>query len=234
MTARNTPEIIITVEETIESGVVFVRGSVAPVSLQASGIRRSQFKKAVSAVIERDTSGVFTADVRIEFEWYISVENRYETHLVSDLDNVLKPLIDAISGPNRLMIDDNQVQNISAAWMDARIDNISFELRISNVDSRPLVPRAGLYFSEVAPGLCLPLFDAHRGKANDASILSYQIADWIRRDSIDAGISPDVAAAVMPIQRVFPRARLGNYRVEKAQAMTREMYQRVREFHSDR
>ncbi|WP_082499399.1 MULTISPECIES: RusA family crossover junction endodeoxyribonuclease [unclassified Rathayibacter] len=228
--AENASEVSIVVEEKLEFGLVVIRGSMAPVSLQASGARRSNFQKAVSAVIEKDTSGLFTMDVKIELEWYVPVSTRYETHSIPDLDNVLKPLIDAISGPNRLMIDDNQVQSISAAWMDVRLDGVSFELRVSNLSHQSLSPRTGLYFVEVAPGICIPLFDRYRGEFNDAYVQNFQFADWTRRESIKAGMSADRALAVMPDQRIFPRARLGGYLVETTPFMTSDSYQaKVRE-----
>ncbi|MDY0913663.1 RusA family crossover junction endodeoxyribonuclease [Rathayibacter festucae] len=209
----------------MEFGVVIVRGSIDPVSLQASGVRRSMFQEVVSAAIEQETSGLFMMDVRVELEWYVPVSTRYETHSIPDLDNVLKPLIDAISGPNRLMIDDNQVQSISAAWMDARVDDVSFFLRITNLDNQPLSRRTGLYFVEVSPGICLPLFDRYRGELNDDQVRFFQFADWSRREAIKAGISADRAASVMPEQRVFPRARLGKYKIEKTEFMTKDSYE---------
>lgn len=231
--AEDTSKVSIVVEESLEFGLVVIRGSMDPVSLQASGARRSNFQNAVSAVIERETVGLFTMDVKVELEWYVPVSTRYETHSIPDLDNVLKPLIDAISGPNRLMIDDNQVQSISAVWMDVRLDGVSFELRVSNLSNQSLSPRTGLYFVEVVPGACIPLFDKYRGDFNDAYVQDFQFADWIRRESIRAGMSADRALFVMPNQRIFPRARLGKFSVETTTFMTFDTYEaRARELSS--
>lgn len=37
--------------------------------------------------------------------------------LVADLDIVMKPILDAVTGPDGVLIDDNQIHSIKASWM---------------------------------------------------------------------------------------------------------------------
>jgi Holliday junction resolvase RusA-like endonuclease len=93
-----------------------------PVSQQA----RSESKASFQAEIENAISSyefLLSGDVSVTVEWSISQQTRYETDRSPDVDNILKPLIDALAGPAGLMIDDNQVQHVSCHWIDSYNDD---------------------------------------------------------------------------------------------------------------
>lgn len=104
------------VTEIYDQARVEICSAADPVSLQSGTSRRAAFQSPLSSAISRGTRGVFIHDVEVTLVWSIEESQRYQTHLVADLDNVLKPILDAATGPGRILIDDNQVQSIRASW----------------------------------------------------------------------------------------------------------------------
>src|SRR5450631_1948406 len=88
-----------------------------PVSVQAAAESKRRFKDAMRA-ITKTAEFLLSGDVELRVEWYISETERYETDRAPDIDNIRKPLIDAVVGPDGLVIDDNQIQHVSCSWMD--------------------------------------------------------------------------------------------------------------------
>ena len=82
-----------------------------PVSLQSKGNRKKKFKEHVAAKV--DTAGfLLSGDVSVRIQWSVHEQKRYETCTSADVDNIVKPLLDAICGPKGILIDDNQVQAV--------------------------------------------------------------------------------------------------------------------------
>lgn len=138
--------------ETLDGIQIFAK--VDPISLQATPARKRAFREALGAAVERGTKGVFTHDVEVTLVWYIEEERRYETHLVADLDNVMKPLLDALTGPQGVLIDDNQVQSIKSYWVTPGHVDVRFELRLESLNRDDYVSRHNLRFVEFSPRRC--------------------------------------------------------------------------------
>lgn len=62
-------------------------------------------------------------DVNLEFVWYFSCLRKKESDKIGDLDNLIKPIIDAFSGDNGLFIDDSQIGSINNLWMSRDISS---------------------------------------------------------------------------------------------------------------
>ena len=62
-------------------------------------------------------------DVNLEFVWYFSCLRKKESNKIGDLDNLIKPIIDAFSGDNGLFIDDSQIGSINNLWMSRDISS---------------------------------------------------------------------------------------------------------------
>jgi Holliday junction resolvase RusA-like endonuclease len=204
---------VVTATEYRSAGLVEIRSEFDPVSLQASPRSKLAFKNAVSEAIEAHTTGVYLGDVEVSFEWFVPEVTRYTSHVAADLDNVLKPFLDALTGPGRLLIDDNQVQSILARWMDPGPKDCLLIARVQSLSPDEMADREGLYFKEVRPKRGWPLFERHRDyeqtlvDAWEAQISAYEAL-------VASGVSHDDARGILPIQRSFPRARLGKFRVE--------------------
>ena len=85
-----------------------------PVSLQATGESKRAFIRKVREQCSC-YSFLLTSDVQIGVTWHIHEQERYETDRSPDVDNILKPLLDGLCGPEGILIDDNQVQSISCS-----------------------------------------------------------------------------------------------------------------------
>jgi hypothetical protein len=118
------------VQEWYDAGRVEIRGAVDPISLQAAGERKAKFQESLSKAVAASTTGVYTGDVEVTIRWFISQKRRYGTHIVADLDNVIKPLLDAVAGPDGLMMDDNQVQSLQVTWLDPAGPDLRFDMSL--------------------------------------------------------------------------------------------------------
>ena len=183
----------------------------APASRQSSARKRA----AIKAAIRKNIAGAgffLTGEVRLSVEWLINEKIRYETDTAPDLDNILKPTIDSLTGPNGILFDDCQIQRVECAWIDRECENQAFILEIAYVEDMLMRSRK-VVFVQFRNGLCFP-FDA-RSPAD----INLKLADHLDL-TIDAQrkleeIPDDYHAAtnIMPIQRFFHRTRIKGFEV---------------------
>src|SRR5689334_14388427 len=89
-----------------------------PVSGQAKDrSRRADLKSAIGRLL-KPIQYLLSGEVRLSIEWVIHEKERYETDRAPDVDGILKPLLDALTGPDGLIIDDSQVQSVCCSWID--------------------------------------------------------------------------------------------------------------------
>lgn len=135
-----------------------------------------------------------------------------QSHLAADLDNVMKPILDAVTGPDGVSIDDNQIQSIRASWMTPGNFGTGFDLTIEALRSDDYIVRNGLRFVEFSPDRCyvLPgLTDAQAAmlvEGYEASLKSYARLLALAMPIADA-------RSVLPIARPFPRSRMSRFSV---------------------
>ncbi|MFE4965664.1 RusA family crossover junction endodeoxyribonuclease [Streptomyces sp. NPDC056660] len=199
------------VQEFRDHGRVDIRSAVDPISLQADPVRKASFKEALGSAVQKATTGVFTHDVEASLVWFIEESRRYQTHLVADLDNVLKPILDAVTGADGIMIDDNQIQSIRASWMTP-VSQTGFELQFAALTGDDYLSREGLTFVEFSADRCHILPQVARSVQVDL-VRGYRAALEAYQKLLDEGISESVARSVLPLVRPFPRARLGKFEV---------------------
>ncbi|MGO2092323.1 MAG: RusA family crossover junction endodeoxyribonuclease [Microbacterium gubbeenense] len=145
------------VESYQEAGRVIVRSSVSPVSLQANRVKVNGFKAALRDAIAAATDFVFVGDVEVTFTWFVSDADRYQRHTAADLDNVLKPMLDAATGPIGIMFDDNQVQSIRASWMPPGAPGVGIELEFLALIPDQVTRREGTAFVQFEASTCYML-----------------------------------------------------------------------------
>lgn len=132
------------------SNSVEIVGYRTPASLQSSRSKKAQAKQLIAA-LARETDRIFLGDVSVEIEWLINDEERYLGD-APDVDNIIKPILDAMCGPAGILIDDVQVQQIDVRWMGGW-DPVSgpryqYRVRIAPVTGS-FVWREGLTFVKV-------------------------------------------------------------------------------------
>ncbi|HEU4883315.1 MAG TPA: RusA family crossover junction endodeoxyribonuclease [Longimicrobium sp.] len=196
-----------------EHGLITFDVPVAPVSFQAPTSRKASLVKALRSVVS-NCRYLLSGDVKIAIQWHISERVRYESDGSADVDNIVKPILDALSGPDGIIVDDCQVQQLTCYWTGSyahpEVEQISIELRY-HPDA--FISKEGLIFLKVKNGLYFPIHDY----AAPESVL--QLAEhlvWryeIPAEMMAAGLNSESARLTVPIQRVFHRSRLGTFRL---------------------
>lgn len=192
-------------------GLLEIAFALAPVSQQASGAAKQAFRTAVQ-LLTRSAGFLFSGDVQLTVEWLVSEQRRYETDRTPDVDNILKPLIDALVGPDGLLIDDNQIQSVVCSWVDWNHDDERISVEIRYLEDEWL-PKDAVLFVQFEGGLCLPI-PRTAPKTFQTQLLDlYVRALDIRTKAKALGIDDSVARTVMPAQRIFHRTRLHSFPV---------------------
>ena len=196
-----------------ESGKIEFSIERAPVSLQAKGKRKREFKKQVAARVEK-AGFLLSGDVRVHIQWHVHEEKRYETSTSADIDNIIKPLLDAICGPKGILIDDNQVQSIQCFWVDSYVyDREKIDIRIKYIPDEYL-PKNGLAFVCMNRNLCIPFYRNHQPEGQAIFISSHERMLALRDKMMNSGMSYYDSKGVMSVQRVFHKSRLQGFDIE--------------------
>ena len=190
-----------------DAGRVIVTSTVSPISLQAKHVRVGVFKAALRKAISTNTDFLLTHDVEVTLTLFVTEKDRYQTHTAADLDNVIKPLLDAATGPDGIMIDDNQVQSIRASWMTPGPLGVGFELDFQALMLDDVVTRAGTAFVEFSADRCY-ILPGIQPEVWPWLVSRYRAMLEARQEMLDRGIVEDVADRVLPVGRPFPRQRL--------------------------
>ncbi|BAZ21696.1 hypothetical protein NIES4073_25740 [Kalymmatonema gypsitolerans NIES-4073] len=197
----------------------------APVSQQATSEAKSAVTNAILAVTH-SLEYILTGDVQIEFEWLIHEKLRYESDAAPDVDNVIKPLLDGLCGPNGLLIDDCQVQAVTCYWVDWTREDQQLIVRVKFMPDDWL-KKKDLIFIQFPKGLCFPI---NRNLPDDTlkTILGSVEMMLHRRDQLQA-ISGDYyfSKMLLPIQRFFHRTRIHNFPVLKIDEIREQMSKSV-------
>lgn len=199
------------VEESYEAGRIDVASVVDPLSLQAATARKSAFKDALRSAVAASTTLMFVHDVELTMIWYVDEARRYQTHLIADIDNVIKPILDAMTGPTGVLIDDNQIQSIRVSWRSPTRQGLAFDVVLQALHPDHRVRRAGLSFVEFTADRCYLLPGGLSEGARTAVVRLLRNQVRTSASLLGDGVLPEVAAQSLPLTRPFPRARLGAF-----------------------
>lgn len=202
-------------KEPPEYGEIVFDVARSPVSLQSKSEKKRIFKEFVSSIVA-NAEFLLSGDVKIIVEWRVTEQHRYEHSSAYDVDNIIKPLLDSISGPEGVLVDDNQVQSIECYWTD--IYHESDERLIVTIKYVPdeWLPKAGLEFLLFEGNLCLPIWGNMRLEHQKIFIDCYKRGIDFKKSALESGIDYYQAKLAMPIQRVFHKGRLQGFKVVRA------------------
>lgn len=98
-------------EEPSPFGEILLKIEASPASMQS---RKEAIEALQKAVREHTTKYKFllTGDVNVEITWHFHERGRYESDASADIDNLLKPMLDAFCGPEGLIVDDCQIRSL--------------------------------------------------------------------------------------------------------------------------
>lgn len=127
-----------------------------PASLQSKKSSREVFDAAMTAELAK-YDFLIDWQLSITVDWYGSPRRRWETDELPDLDNWLKPLIDSITGPDRLLVDDSQIKSIDVAFLEGRAEASHIHITMDFMPGRSL-PKNGFRFVQLTDSpLCFPI-----------------------------------------------------------------------------
>lgn len=198
-------------ESPLVPGELTINLPLSPISQQARAESKALFQAEVRKVTSK-IGYVLSGDISVMVEWSISQQTRYETDRSPDVDNILKPLIDALVGPSGVMIDDNQVQHVSCHWIDAYSDDESLNITLRH-SADEWLQKNGLFFVQLTDGLCLPLSRKTPTEFQRDVVAFYVTALRLRDKMMQDGAGYYDASMHMPVQRMFHRSRLSSFTV---------------------
>lgn len=196
----------------LEGGILTIEVPVAPVSFQAVAPRKAAVTAPLRTIVE-PCSYLLSGDVKIAIQWWISARDRYESDDSADVDNIVKPILDALCGPEGILIDDCQVQELVCYWSGGYENPLQQRVRIE-VKHNPeeWLSKRDLVFLQVDRALYLPMHDGWPPPVVMSMAEAYIRMFEGARHMLDGGASPQSANQMRPGQRVFHRSKLGAFR----------------------
>jgi Holliday junction resolvase RusA-like endonuclease len=183
----------------------------APPSRQARRAAIGAITEAVRS-ITRGLNYLLDGYVFVTVEWHVHERFRWEQDASSDVDNILKPLLDAFSGPEGILIDDCQVKSICCSWFSTTSDEQRVEVRIRFIDLE-WIPKEGLRFARIIGALCYPV----PGEVGEKGALGVWV-EWLRgcvetRTKLEAATGGYYPARYVLPHGFFHRTRLHGFTV---------------------
>lgn len=200
-------------------GLLQLDFQIKPVSLQSSKTKR----EIVTSSIRLKTTKfryLLSSDVSIEIVWHINEDERYETDETADVDNIIKPILDALSGSDGIIIDDCQVQYISCHWVSRFFEEEHIAITIKH-EPDAWYPKNSLAFVQLHKALCMPVNLNLPAQALRVMIDVFQYQLATREKLLAMGHDYEEARLVMSIQRVFHRTRVGGFQVFDIEGLLR-------------
>jgi len=189
---------------------VQIKLSSVPVSIQAKKERRDQIAEEIRNVC-LPAKLLFSGDVGVTIQLRRLEQEHYESDRAADIDNVIKPILDGLSGPDGVMIDDNQVQSVHCYWIQ-QLDAPNAILTIDN-RLREYVYKDKLFFVHMGNQLYFPM-NGFMPKEIILKMLEMLETYRDTRANLQAlGITNyEDQRYFMPVQRYFHKTRLAKYR----------------------
>jgi len=195
------------------SGCIELVVNIQPVSVQAVSEKKLEMKKVVLDAI-REFDFYLSGDVAVFIEWYGNEQRRYEADDDPDTDNIIKPIIDALSGVDGILFDDCQLQHVSCSWIDT-LEEDSLLVRVEFVPDEYCI-REGIVFIQFDGGLCFPVNVVEKRDERLVFDLANNVNQKLQlRDKMRAENGYFAGKGIMPIQRLFHRTRLHGFQVIK-------------------
>lgn len=147
-----------------EFGELTMTFSLEPVSLQSSSAKREFVKKQIKNTT-KNINYLLCGDVKVEIQWLVYEQERYESPDSPDMDNIIKPILDGLSGPDGILIDDCQVQTVGSHWIDwiKKEHGINIYIRYMPDD---YVAKKNLIFVNMGDNLFFPFHTDVKNESN--------------------------------------------------------------------
>lgn len=189
-----------------EYGELILYFSLEPVSLQSSSVKR-EFVKAQIKETTKNINYLLSGDVKVEIQWLLHEQQRYESAKAPDIDNIIKPILDGLSGPDGILIDDCQVQTVGSHWIDWTKEEHRINIYIKYI-ADDYVMKQGLIFVNMGQNLYMP-FHTTTSTEENKLILEHLTKMTVLKNQILEKTGDYYQAKMFnSVQRVFHKSRI--------------------------
>lgn len=192
--------------------IVVIQTNETLISAQSNRSRQKKFMESISCETTKCPYFI-TCDVAVRMTFYVSERVRYETHFSPDVDNVMKRALDAISGPNGILINDTQVQHVTSTWIDDNVSSTDSTIELSIIEKNYILKR-DVEFVQYYKRLCLPLPTKLMDKQQRAAfrkMLEHYADTRKKMESLGTGYRD--LSFCRPIQRPFHSSKLSGFKI---------------------
>lgn len=183
------------------SGEYSFRVNGAPASLQSPRQIKQQYQQRIRDEIV-GCRNIFSREVEAIIIWYTDYKKRYTSDSSFDIDNIVKPTLDALVGINGLLFDDCQVQSIICHWIDKNKDQDDYvEITLKTLEGNGdyVVRKDNVCFFQLeGPVYYLFLCNNMSGAIARKIYANYQDTIKIINELIAGGVNPDEASYLWP------------------------------------
>ncbi|MDD2321708.1 MAG: RusA family crossover junction endodeoxyribonuclease [Geobacteraceae bacterium] len=209
-----------------DNGTIEISLMREPVSLQANRVNKDALKQEIQ-LLTTQTKYLLVGDLRVDVIWRLSEQERYETDASADVDNIIKPILDALGGITGLFVDDCQVQFVSCHWFDGPPGAQETSIKLS-FSPQEWMTKEGIVFVHMGRGLCMP-FDISWGKEGNVILLDKFIEMIRLRDNCLKETGDYYRAmSLLPTSRIFHRTRVNDFKVIEPLEFRQMQWKRIR------
>lgn len=197
-----------------EFGELVFELDIPPSSIQAKKVTKAELVSEIRR-LTGPLEYIFLGDLQLEVEWFANPKVRFESDKSPDVDNILKPIIDALCGPNGVLIDDCQLQSVLSYWMYNYNRPEHFHIRLKYIPDE-WTKKQDLAFVQFDDALCLPLEMNLPKEAQRMMVSAYREGFTAREHLIELNVHDSYCRGILPTFRVFHRTRIRDFRVLQA------------------
>lgn len=126
---------------------------VKPVSSQNNGEQKRTFRDEIQKITSK-SQYIVTGTCWVAIDYYCQHIKRQKNPGVYDMDNIVKPILDALGGLKGLIVDDVLVDRVTVNWIDTpHDDHIEIEIQYPDL---LFVKKSELLFVKSDSGWCFP------------------------------------------------------------------------------
>ncbi len=189
-----------------EYGELILCFSLEPVSLQSSSVKR-EFVKAQIKETTKNINYLLSGDVKVEIQWLLHEQQRYESAKAPDIDNIIKPILDGLSGPDGILIDDCQVQTVGSHWIDWTKEEHRINIYIKYI-ADDYVMKQGLIFVNMGQNLYMPFHTTTSTEGNKLILEHLTKMTVLKNQILEKTGDYYQAKMFNSVQRVFHKSRI--------------------------
>lgn len=183
----------------------------SPVSVQSAKPVRDAYIQSIASQLT-PYKFILTGEIIMNVTWLIPSKSRFETDAKSDIDNCIKPIIDAFTGPDRLFVDDCQLRGLHICWrhIESNDEQLHFEFEFHPDD---FSAKQELAFVRLEKGLCTPV-NLDWPRAARLLFATYlRISEKSKAALEQLGISYPAVAGFLGNSRPFHVTRVQKFRI---------------------